>query len=195
MNLTGGAERFTAKLDTFFSHAAKPGEVNGNASGFIGQYAHGNEPSHHVTYLYDYVKQPWKTQLLTAKVMNELYNTSSSGYAGNEDCGQMSAWYVFSAIGFYPVNPASGIYAIGSPAMQRAILQIGGGKTFTVIAQNASAVNIYIQAAKLNGKKHDDPFLNQRDIMKGGTLEFIMGPEPNKNWGISRTSVSENGGF
>lgn len=115
IGLVGGKQAFNAKLDQFFTLKDLPGEVNGNASGFIGQYAHGNEPSHHITYLYDFSGQPWKTQKYAATVLNTLYNNSSSGYAGNEDCGQMSSWYIFSAMGFYPVNPANGVYAIGSP--------------------------------------------------------------------------------
>ncbi|GAA4320715.1 GH92 family glycosyl hydrolase [Mucilaginibacter gynuensis] len=180
--LTGGEKNFAAKLDTFFTLSSKNREVNGNASGFIGQYAHGNEPSQHVTYLYDYAGQPWKTQQYVNKVMNELYNTSSSGYSGNDDCGQMSSWYVFSSMGFYPVNPTSGIYAIGSPTMKKAVMQVGD-KTFTVTAANVSAKNIYIQSAKLNGKKHDRVYITQQDITTGGTLEFVMGPKPNKSWG------------
>ncbi|MEO3406727.1 GH92 family glycosyl hydrolase [Mucilaginibacter sp. CAU 1740] len=184
MNLTGGKEKFAAKLDTFFTLNSKPGEVNGNASGFIGQYAHGNEPSHHITYLYNYAGQPWKTQYYVSKVLNELYNTSSSGYAGNEDCGQMSAWYVFSAMGFYPVNPAGGTYAIGSPVLKKASIQLSGGKTFTVLANNSSAKNIYIQSAKLNGKSYSHAYLTQGDISNGGTLELNMGPKPSKKWGL-----------
>jgi predicted alpha-1,2-mannosidase len=183
VTLTGGDEKFTAKLDTFFTLNSKPGEVNGNASGFIGQYAHGNEPSHHITYLYDYVGKPWKTQYYVAKVLNELYNTTSSGYAGNEDCGQMSAWYVFSAMGFYPVNPANGMYAIGTPIVKKAAIQLTQNKTFTVLAPNASTKNIYIQSAKLNGKNYNRAYITQKDIANGGILEFAMGDKPNKKWG------------
>jgi predicted alpha-1,2-mannosidase len=182
--LTGGDNKFTAKLDTFFTLDSKPGEVNGNASGFIGQYAHGNEPSHHITYLYNYAGQPWKTQYYVAKICKELYNTSSSGYAGNEDCGQMSAWYVFSAMGFYPVNPASSVYVIGTPVMRKVVMQVPLNKKFTVLAPNSSSDNMYIQSAKLNGKPYTHTFITQQDIMSGGTLEFVMGPKPNEHWGV-----------
>lgn len=184
VSLEGGKKGFIQKLDSFFTVKDLPKEVNGNASGFIGQYAHGNEPSHHVTYLYDYVDQPWKTQYYVAKVLRELYNNSFSGYSGNEDCGQMSSWYIFSAMGFYPVNPANGVYAIGSPLLQKAVIQLGGGKSFTVTAKNASKENIYIQSAELNGKKYKKPYILHADIVKGGTLEFKMGNKPNKKWGL-----------
>lgn len=183
IGLTGGDQKFIAKLDTFFTLKDLPGEVNGNASGFIGQYAHGNEPSHHVAYLYNYAGQPWKTQYYAAKVVNELYNNTFSGYAGNEDCGQMSSWYVLSAMGFYPVNPASGVYVIGSPALNSAAIQLADGKTFTIKADKPSAKNVYIQSAKLNGKPYSKTYITHSDISKGGTLEFVMGPKPNKNWG------------
>ncbi len=195
ISLVGGDAKFTEKLDTFFSLKDLPGEVNGNASGFIGQYAHGNEPSHHVAYLYTYAGQPWKTQYYVAKVINELYTNTSSGYAGNEDCGQMSSWYVLSAMGFYPVNPASGIYVIGSPALAKATIQLAGGKTFTVTSNNASAKNVYIQSAKLNGKIYTKTYLMQSDLVKGGTLEFVMGPEPNKNWGSKAEDRPAETGF
>ena len=152
MDLVGGKSAFNDKLDKFFTLENLPSEVNGNASGFIGQYAHGNEPSHHIAYLYDYSGQPWKTQFYVSKVLNELYNNSSSGYSGNEDCGQMSAWYIFSAMGFYPVNPADRIYAIGSPILSKATLELGNGKTFIVTVKNPSRSNVYIQSVKLNGK-------------------------------------------
>ncbi|WP_428331535.1 GH92 family glycosyl hydrolase [Mucilaginibacter sp.] len=184
IELTGGEKAFTDKLDQFFTLENKPGDVNGNASGFIGQYAHGNEPSHHITYLYDYAGQPWKTQFYVSKVLNELYNNSSSGYSGNEDCGQMASWYIFSSMGFYPVNPANGIYAIGSPVLKQAAITLANGKTFNVAVTNGSKVNCYIQAVKLNGKAYNKTYITQNDIMNGGTLEFTMGAKPNKTWGI-----------
>lgn len=184
IELMGGKKAFADKLDQFFTLVDKSGEVNGNASGFIGQYAHGNEPSHHVAYLYDYAGQPWKTQLYVAKVLNELYNNSSSGYSGNEDCGQMSSWYIFSAMGFYPVNPDSQEYAIGSPVLKHAEMMVPGGKTFTVDVNNPGKQNCYIQSVKLNGKALNKPFISQSDIINGGKLEFVMGTKPNKLWGI-----------
>jgi len=189
IDLVGGNTAFNQKLDLFFSTKDKPGEVNGNASGFIGQYAHGNEPSHHVAYLYDYAGQPWKTQMYVTKVLNELYNNSSSGYSGNEDCGQMSSWYIFSAMGFYPVNPANGVYAIGSPILKNVQINLGDGTTFTVDVKNAGKQNAYIQSVKLNGKSYTKTYITQNDITGGGKLEFVMGPKPNKNWGIKPTDA------
>ena len=183
ISLEGGKAGFATKLDSFFTIKDLPGEVNGNASGFIGQYAHGNEPSHHVTYLYDYIGQPWKTQRYVAQVLKDLYNNSFSGYSGNEDCGQMSSWYIFSAMGFYPVNPASGQYVIGSPILKSATIRLDNGKTFTMRAKNLSDQNIYIQSLKLNGKTYNKPFIQHSDIEDGATLEFTMGAKPNKKWG------------
>jgi len=184
IKLMGGDKAFTTKLDTFFTLKNKPGDVNGNASGFIGQYAHGNEPSHHIAYLYDYAGQPWKTQYYVAKVLNELYNNSFSGYSGNEDCGQMSAWYIFSSMGFYPVNPANGIYAIGSPVLKSASIALANGKTFSMSVKNTGKTNIYIQSVKLNGKPYSKTYITQNDIMNGCNLEFTMGATPNKKWGV-----------
>jgi predicted alpha-1,2-mannosidase len=171
--LTGGEKAFAAKLDTFFTNDYHA-ELNDNASGFIGQYAHGNEPSHHVAYLYNYVGQPAKTQQYVSKILNELYNTSSSGYAGNDDCGEMSAWYVFSAMGFYPVNPVSGIYDFGLPLFEQVEIQLPNGNVFTVTAPRKSPEEIYIQSVKLNGKAYDKNYIRHSDIMKGGKLEFKM---------------------
>ncbi|WP_069659227.1 GH92 family glycosyl hydrolase [Arcticibacter eurypsychrophilus] len=190
ISLTGGESKFNAKLDQFFTLNDLPGEVNGNASGFIGQYAHGNEPSHHAAYLYNYSSQPWKTQLYVAKVLNELYNNTFSGYSGNEDCGQMSAWYVFSSMGFYPVNPASGIYDIGSPILKKATIHLSRDKNFTVTTKNPSAKNVYIQSLRLNGKLCNKTYITHQDIIEGGTLEFTMGSKPNKKWGITSASKS-----
>jgi predicted alpha-1,2-mannosidase len=195
ITLMGGNEAFTGKLDQFFSLNDSSVEKNGNASGFIGQYAHGNEPSHHITYLYDYAGQPWKTQYYVAKVRNEQYTNNSSGYTGNDDCGQMSAWYIFSAMGFYPVNPANGVYAIGSPALPEAIIHLTGGKTFRVTAENVSVKNIYIQSAKLNGRPYNKTYITQNDIANGGTLEFVMGDTPDKQWGTGSQEVPPLWGY
>ncbi|NDW17620.1 glycoside hydrolase family 92 protein [Dysgonomonas sp. 216] len=185
ISLTGGDKAFLNKLDTFFTLTDNDGDVNHNASGFIGQYAHGNEPSHHVVYLYNYAGQPWKSQLYASQIMKDLYNTTSAGYAGNEDCGQMSAWYVFSAMGFYPVNPANGVYVIGSPLLEKAVIEVGNAKTFTVLAPKNTADDIYIQSVKLNGKKYDNTYILHQDIMNGGVLEFKMGKKPSK-WGTKQ---------
>ncbi|BAV07942.1 alpha-1,2-mannosidase, putative [Filimonas lacunae] len=184
ITLTGGNQAFISKLDSFFTLSHNTEEINNNASGFIGQYAHGNEPSHHVAYLYNYAGQPWKTQYYVQKIMRELYNNGSSGYAGNDDCGEMSAWYVFSALGFYPVNPANGVYAIGSPLLAHAKLQLPGGKTFTIRTHTSSDNDIYIQSATLNGKPYTHTYIRHSDIMQGGTLEFTLGPQPATSWGV-----------
>ncbi len=193
VNLLGGKSSFIKKLDTFFSLADKRGDVNGNASGFIGQYAHGNEPSHHIIYMYDFVGQPWKTQALAAKVMKELYTDQPSGYCGNEDCGQMSAWYIFSSMGFYPFNPSNGVYTIGAPILKSAELNLENGKTFKTTAENVSDKNIYIQSVKLNGKVYNKTYLLYKDIENGGILEFKMGTKPNKKWGTATSSSPISG--
>jgi predicted alpha-1,2-mannosidase len=186
IDMVGSDKLFTDKLDTFFTLEDHPEEINDNASGFIGQYAHGNEPSHHIAYLYDYAGQPWKTQYYVAEIMNKMYNTTSSGYAGNDDCGELSAWYVFSALGFYPVNPANGVYAIGTPALKEAVIQLDNGRTFTVTAKNVSAENKYIQRAKLNGRAYSKTYITHTDITAGGVLEFTMGNKPSKKWGTEQ---------
>lgn len=174
ISLTGGNKAFVAKLDTFFTVSYQSGALNDNASGFVGQYAHGNEPSHHVAYLYACAGEPWKTQKYVAYIMNELYNDSSSGYAGNDDCGEMSAWYVFGALGFYPVNPVSGEYVIGTPMLEEAVIQLPGRKTFTVKAPRKEDNEVYICSMKLNGEKYTKNYITHQDIMKGGILEFVM---------------------
>ena len=180
ISLTGGDKAFVAKLDTFFTVSYQSGALNDNASGFVGQYAHGNEPSHHVAYLYACAGEPWKTQKYVAYIMNELYNDSSSGYAGNDDCGEMSAWYVFGALGFYPVNPVSGEYVIGTPMLEEAVIQLPGRKTFTVKAPRKEDNEVYICSMKLNGEKYTKNYITHQDIMKGGILEFVMTASPGK---------------
>ena len=180
ISLTGGNKAFVAKLDTFFTVSYQSGALNDNASGFVGQYAHGNEPSHHVAYLYACAGEPWKTQKYVAYIMNELYNDSSSGYAGNDDCGEMSAWYVFGALGFYPVNPVSGEYDIGTPMLEEAVIQLPGRKTFTVKAPRKEDNEVYICSMKLNGEKYTKNYITHQDIMKGGILEFVMTASPGK---------------
>lgn len=182
MELTGGTKAFEQKLDTFFTSTYKSEQMNHNASGFVGQYAHGNEPSHHVAYLYNFAGQPWKTQKYVSYILNTLYNNTSSGYAGNDDCGQMSAWYVFSAMGFYPVNPADGRYIIGSPLLDECTLKLAGNKEFRIRTIRKSPEDIYIQSVTLNGKKHKDFFITHQDIMNGGTMVFKMGKKPS-GWG------------
>lgn len=183
IDLLGGKKKFIGKLDSLFSTDSN---IEGTAasadiSGLIGQYAHGNEPSHHIAYLYNYAGEPWKTQMRVHEILTTLYNDTPEGLCGNEDCGQMSAWYILSSIGFYPVNPANQIYVIGTPMYDKALIDLGHGKQFTIQADNLNKNNFYIQSATLNGKNLDRSFLYHDEIMKGGKLVFKMGPEPNKN--------------
>ena len=140
----------------------------------IGQYAHGNEPSHHVIYLYNKVGQPWKTQKYVAEVLHNLYQNAPDGICGNEDCGQMSAWYMFNAMGFYPVDPVSGHYVFGAPQMPKIVLHLPDGKTFTVIAENLSKEHKYIDSITLNGEPYTKNYISHEDIVKGGTLVYKM---------------------
>ena len=183
ISLTGGQDKFAAKLDSMFTYIpAGNEELPIFSTGMIGQYAHGNEPSHHVIYLYNKVRQPWKTQKYAAQVMHDLYFNAPAGLCGNEDCGQMSAWYVFSAMGFYPVNPVSGEYEIGTPLFPEMRLNLNNGKTFTVLAPNVSRENIYIQNVKVNGQPYDESYITHQQIMDGATVEFVMGNQPGEIW-------------
>ena len=188
INLMGGREKFIEKLDTLFTlkgDEAKYKQVE-DIAGLIGQYAHGNEPSQHIAYLYAYAGAPWKTQERIHQIMTGLFNNTPDGISGNEDCGQMSAWYIFSSMGFYPVCPGSLEYVIGTPGLKRAVINLGGGKTFTIIANHLSDANIYIQSATLNGSNYEKSYLRHEDVMRGGTLRFEMGPQPNKGWASAR---------
>ena len=183
VSLTGGQDKFVAKLDSMFTYIpAGNEELPIFSTGMIGQYAHGNEPSHHVIYLYNKVRQPWKAQKYVAQVMHDLYFNAPAGLCGNEDCGQMSAWYVFSAMGFYPVNPVSGEYEIGTPIFPEMRLNLDNGKTFTVLAPNVSRENIYIQSVKVNGQPYDKSYITHQQIMDGATIEFVMGSQPGEIW-------------
>ncbi len=183
ITLVGGKNRFAEKLDSMFTYIpAGKEDLPIFSTGMIGQYAHGNEPSHHVIYLYNKARQPWKTQKYVAQVMHNLYFNAPAGLCGNEDCGQMSAWYVFSAMGFYPVNPVSGEYEIGTPLFPEMRMHLDNGKTFTVLAPAVNRENIYVQSVKLNGKPYDKSYITHQQIMDGATVEFEMGPEPGKVW-------------
>ncbi len=184
ISLLGGENSFISKLDTFFS--LKPdtsGQTLADLTGLIGQYAHGNEPSHHVAYLYNYAGQQWKTAEKVRYIMKEFYHDNPDGVIGNEDCGQMSAWYVFSSLGFYPVFPASGTYIIGSPIFDKATINLGNHKKFTIETINNSPENIYIQSIVLNGKNYESSFIRHQVIMNGGTMKIKMGNKPNFNFG------------
>ena len=157
--------------------------ASADISGLIGQYAHGNEPSHHTTYLYAYAGQQWKTAKLVREICNTMYTDQPDGLCGNEDCGQMSAWYVLSAMGFYPVNPAAGAYVFGSPLFNEVKIGLPGEKSFKIVAENNSPENIYIQSAVLDGKPYEKSFITHKDILKGGVLTLTMGNTPNKDFG------------
>lgn len=178
ITLMGGTEKFADKLDAMFTTEQSVEQLPEWISGYIGQYVHGNEPAHHVPYLYQYVNQADKTQQRVRQIMADLYTTEPDGLAGNEDAGQMSAWYMFSALGFYPVNPVSGEYVLGSPEVNTAQIALANGKTFTVIANNQSDKNIYVDSVSLNGKNYPHVTISHKDIMTGGTLIFNMTSEP-----------------
>ena len=175
----GGDKPFTNKLDSLFIVQGDMGkDASPDISGLIGQYAHGNEPGHHIIYLYDYAGQPWKTALRVREVLRTMYHDSVDGLSGNEDVGQMSAWYILSSLGFYQVEPAGGRYVFGSPLFNEASMNVGNGKTFRIIAHNNSKENMYIQSVKLNGKPYTRCYIDFKDIVRGGKLEFTMGNKP-----------------
>ncbi|MDR2954804.1 MAG: GH92 family glycosyl hydrolase [Prevotella sp.] len=192
MNSFGSKDKFVEKLDSLFIVQGDLGEGSSpDISGLIGQYAHGNEPSHHVIYIYPYIGQPWKTADKAREVMSVLYHDQPAGLSGNEDVGQMSAWYVLSAMGFYQVEPAGGKYIFGSPIIDEATIRVKDGKTFRVIARNNSTDNKYIQGVTLNGKLYDKYYINFSDIAKGGTLEFEMGNKPSDTWGTTVDVIAD----
>ena len=174
ISLFGGTKPFLKKLDENFTSTATSGEVNGNASGFIGQYAHGNEPSHHTAYLYNFAGRPERTQELVEQVRSEFYRATPCGYAGNDDCGQMSAWYIFSALGFYPFHPGAAEYVIGTPLFTKATLHLAGGKDFIITAANKTPQRIHVKSVRLNGRSLKTLSITHQQIMSGGTLEFVM---------------------
>lgn len=184
IELFGGDQEFTTKLDSLFEVSGDMGaEASPDISGLIGMYAHGNEPSHHVVYLYPYAGQQWKTAEKVRFIQDQFYTDQPDGVIGNEDCGQMSAWHIISALGFYQVNPSNGVFVFGSPLFDKATVNLPEGKTFTIIAENNSKENIYIQSVRLNSQPYDKSYLLYEDIMKGGTLTFVMGSTPNKSFG------------
>ncbi len=185
ISLMGGNEKFTQKLDKLFTFGPNASKGLEDVQGRIGEYFHGNEPSHHIIYLYCYAGQPWKAQQRLHEVIRTQYGNKPKSLSGNDDCGQMSAWYIFTALGFYPVCPASDYYVIGSPAVKQAVVHLSNGKTFTMVAENLSEENIYVQSVELNGKAWNAPFLPYSEVKDGGALIFKMGPQPNKEWGAA----------
>ncbi|WP_282014292.1 GH92 family glycosyl hydrolase [Marinifilum flexuosum] len=185
IQLLGGDEPFLTKLDSLFSISSELEEgASADITGLIGQYAHGNEPSHHITYLYAYAGEQFKTADKVDYILNELYTDKPDGLCGNEDCGQMSAWYVMSSMGFYPVNPSNGAYVFGRPLFDKVSINLSADKSFTIIANNNSKENIYIQSVKLNGQNYTKSFITHKDIMNGGELIFEMDSKPNKEFGF-----------
>ena len=186
MELMGGREAFRKKLDALFVLSSPE---NGDSEvddiyGRIGEYWHGNEPSHHIGYLYCYAGQPWKTQRLMHTIVKTQYGNEPGSLTGNDDCGQMSAWYIFTCMGFYPVAPASDYYVIGAPQMKKMTMHLSNGKDFHIAANNLSDKNIYVQSVRLNGKDWNSPFLPYSELKNGGTIIFEMGSQPNKKWGV-----------
>ncbi|NND31212.1 MAG: glycoside hydrolase family 92 protein, partial [Saprospiraceae bacterium] len=181
IELQGGNEAFVRKLDTLFQTESEvQGEnISADITGLIGQYAHGNEPSHHIPYLYNYAGASWKTQEILRTITDSQYDDTPAGLCGNEDCGQMSAWFVFTAMGFYPVNPAEGVYVIGTPFFDKVVIDIGEGRSFTIRTRYLTQENKYIQAATLHEEPLTRSYLRHYEIMDGGELIFEMGPQPN----------------
>jgi len=181
--LMGGKEQFATKLDSLFIVPADSSLGVDDVQGRIGEYWHGNEPSHHIAFLYCYAGEPWKTQQRVHEILSTQYGNKPGSLSGNDDCGQMSAWYIFNTLGFYPVCPGSDEYVIGSPSVKKAVIHLANGKLFTVTAEKASAKNIYVQSVQLNGKTWDSPFLPFAELKDGGSIVFTLGSQPNKAWG------------
>lgn len=183
--LLGGTKPFVAKLDSLFTAKGDMGsESSPDISGLIGQYAHGNEPSHHITYMYAYAGQPYKTAEKVRYILDNLYSDHFDGLSGNEDVGQMSAWYVLSSLGFYAENPANGMYVFGSPVVNEATLKVGYGQTFSLSVKNNSKTNKYIQSITLNGKPYNKSYILHSVIAQGGKIVIVMGDKPSATWGI-----------
>jgi len=192
IRLMGGREKAAAKLDQLYREQYSGFQEGAkfvflryfpDQTGLIGQYAHGNQPSFHIPYLYNYTGEPWKTQRKVREILKVWYGAHPLGYAGDEDDGELSSWYVLSAMGFFPVCPGRPVYDIGSPLFEEAKLHLAGGKVFAITARKVSAVNKYIQSATLNGKPLDKPWFEHKDLAGGGALVFEMGPRPNVAWG------------
>ncbi len=186
IKLHGGQDAFTDKLQQLFTETSEiTGDfVSSDISGLIGQYAHGNEPSHHIAYLFNRAGKPWLTQYWVHEILKTQYNTTPNGLSGNEDAGQMSAWYVWSSMGLYPFNPASATYEIGTPLFEKTQMNLPNGNTFSIVANGVSDTNFYIQSATLNGKEFNQTSISHKDLLAGGELVLEMGATPNKSWGV-----------
>jgi len=185
INLMGGRDVFNERLDYFFSTPYEPKGIARDVTGMVGLYCQGNQPDQHAPYLYCYSGQPWKTQKLVRRILETMYGSDKYGLAfpGMDDQGATASWYVFSSLGFYPVDPSSPNYVIGSPLFDKATIHMGNGKDLVIEAKNNSPENCYIQSATLNGKPWDKPWFSHADIAEGGHFVFEMGPQPNKEWG------------
>jgi len=190
VKMHGGDDKFNAHLEQLFTESSEitGDNVSADISGLVGQYAHGNEPSHHIAYMFNFSNQPWKTQYWVRHILETQYSNNPDGLSGNEDCGQMSAWYVFSAMGLYPYSPASGEYQIGSPMFEKSTIKISETTNFVIEAENASKENIYIQSATLNDAVFNQTTISHATMLKGGTLKFVMGATPNKTWGVKNNN-------
>jgi predicted alpha-1,2-mannosidase len=190
INMMGGKKRFVTHLDSLFTfelpdkYFAETEDIT--SDGIIGNYVHGNEPSHHVAYLFNYTDQPWKTQENIRMILKRMYHPTTDGLGGNDDCGQMSAWYIFSSLGFYPVAPGSDEYSIGSPSVKSATLQLENSKVFQIEVKNQGDKNVYIDKVLLNDQPLTRPYLKHAEIMEGGQLQFIMKDKPNKKLFIQK---------
>jgi predicted alpha-1,2-mannosidase len=194
ISLLGGEKRFSEKLDSLFIAKGDMGkEASADITGLIGQYAHGNEPSHHIVYLYNYIGQPWKTADKIRYILDSLYSDKPDGLCGNEDVGQMSAWYILSALGLYQVNPANGLFVFGSPVIDDAVLTLTNGKKFHISVKNNSSQNKYIREISFNGREYAKSYILYKDLMTGGEMVITMGPEPSKVWGINKESWPYSG--
>ena len=184
IDLFGGKEAFATKLDSLFTTSSEilGEEASVDITGLIGQYAHGNEPSHHIAYLFNAVERPWRTQEIVSQILTEFYSDQPDGLVGNEDCGQMSAWYILNSMGFYPICPGDTKYSIGRPSFEQVEIALPGDKTFTVVAEGLDAANPYVSEVFLNGEKLTEPFIDHSDIEQGGTLKFVMGAEKKVFW-------------
>lgn len=186
IELMGGREKFVSKLDELFTFGANESQGLDDIQGRIGEYWHGNEPAHHVIYFYGEAGEPWKAQEKIHHILKTQYGSKPNSLTGNDDCGQMSAWYLFSALGFYPVCPGSDDYVIGSPSVKHAVMKLSKGGSLDVKAENLSDANVYVQSLTVNGKPWNSVYLPHAEIAKGGSLVFTMGPQPNKNWGLEK---------
>ena len=194
----GGKKQFIKQLETVFTMPPKFDasyygkvihEIREMQIANMGNYAHGNQPIQHMIYLYNYAGQSYKAQEKVRTVLTKLYQPTPDGYCGDEDNGQTSAWYVFSALGFYPVTPATDEYVIGSPLFKKAVLHLENGNTFTIIAKNNSKTNFYIQSTTLNGENYQNTYINSSTIQKGGSFDFLLGATPNKKWGSKKQNI------